>query len=45
MQLLDRYLSEHAPAFQMDHTLKFGADVVAFRTILEKVGEYGQVAE
>jgi Domain of unknown function (DUF4286) len=44
MQVLDRYLSEHAPALQLDHTMKFGTDIVAFRTILEKIGEYGQVA-
>ena len=43
MQILDRYLSEFAPALQLDHTLKFGADVVAFRTILEVEGEYASV--
>jgi hypothetical protein len=43
MQMLDRYLSESAPALQVDHTLKFGEDVTAFRTILETVGEYGAV--
>jgi len=43
MQVLDRYLSEFAPALQLDHTMKFGLDVVAFRTILESVGEYGVV--
>lgn len=43
MQMLEHYLSEHAPSLQLDHTLKFGADVVAFRTILEVEGEYGAV--
>ena len=43
MQILDRYLSEHAPALQLDHTLKFGTDVIAFRTILEVEGEYAPV--
>ena len=43
MQALDKYLTEHAPALQLDHVLKFGTDVVAFRTILETVGEYAQV--
>jgi len=43
MQMLDRYLTEDAPALQVDHSLKFGNDVVAFRTILEKLGEYGVV--
>jgi len=43
MQILDRYLSEFAPALQQEHSAKFGNDVVAFRTILEKVGEYGVV--
>jgi len=41
MAALDRYLSEFAPALQLDHTLKFGTDVIAFRTILEVEGEYG----
>jgi hypothetical protein len=41
MQILERYLSDHAPTLQLDHTLKFGTDVVAFRTILEVIGEYG----
>lgn len=43
MSVLDRYLSESAPSLQLDHTMKFGPDVVAFRTILEVVGEYGYV--
>ena len=44
MQVLDKYLSEHAPTLQLEHTMKFGTDVVAFRTILEMLGEYAQVA-
>ena len=43
MQILDQYLTEHAPALQVDHVTRFGTDVVAFRTILEKLGEYGYV--
>lgn len=43
LPVLDRYLSEQAPALQLEHTLRFGADVVAFRTILEVEGEYGIV--
>jgi hypothetical protein len=45
MQQLDAYLSEHAPSLQLDHTLKFGSDVIAFRTILEVEGEYGVVSQ
>lgn len=44
MQMLDKYLNEFAQSLQVDHTMKFGADVVAFRTVLEKLGEYGAVA-
>jgi hypothetical protein len=43
MQLLDKYLTDSAPAMQVDHMLKFGEDVTAFRTILETVGEYGAI--
>ena len=45
MQLLDKYLNEFAQGLQQDHAMKFGSDVVAFRTILEKLGEYGYVGE
>jgi hypothetical protein len=43
MQLLDQYLTDSAPAMQVDLMLKFGEDVTAFRTILETVGEYGAI--
>jgi hypothetical protein len=45
MEILDRYLSEYAPALQLDHTLKFGTDVIAFRTILEVEGEYAPISD
>jgi hypothetical protein len=43
MEILDQYLSEYAQALQLDHILKFGEDVVAFRTILETAGDYAPV--
>ena len=43
MQVLDQYFNEHAEALQLEHSTKFGSDVVAFRTILEMLGEYGIV--
>lgn len=44
MQMLDKYLNEFAQGLQLNHTLKFGENVVAFRTVLEKLGEYGAVS-